>query len=609
VGWKTISTPICEREELMANTATFVLNRLIEWGVDRVYAYPGDGINGLLGAFHDVGDRLEFIQTRHEEIASFAATAHAKLTGEVGVCMATSGPGAIHLLNGLYDAKLDHQPVVAIIGQQKRMSLGANFQQEVDLNALFKDVASEYLMTVMDPTQARHVIDRAIRIAVASRSVTAVILPEDVQEADYTDPPRAHGAVFSSIGISEPEVVPREEDLRRAAEILNAGERVAMLIGQGAAGAADEVVEVAELLGACVAKALNGRAALPDDLPFVTGPIGLLGSKPSNEMMENCDTLLIVGSSFPYAEWLPEEGQARTVQIDIDGRLLGMRYAPTEANLVGDARAALRALIPLLERNKEDRRWRERLEGEIERWWEIMDRRAHQSSDLLNPQLVFQELSPRLPDGCILTADSGSATNWWARHLRLRMGMKTALSGTLATMGPGVPYALAAKFAFPDRPVIACLGDGAMQMLGINALIDIAHYAERWSDPRCVIVVLHNNDLNQVTWEQRVLSGDPKLEASQVLPDFPFARYGEMLGLTSFRVSAPEGVGPSWDEALAAPGPVVYEAITDPEVPPLPPHIRFEQAQKMAMALPHDPHAGRIIKESLKGKLEEFVTR
>ena len=592
----------------MANTANFVLNRLIDWGVDRVYAYPGDGINGLLGAFHEVGDRLEFIQTRHEEIAAFAATAHAKLTGEVGVCMATSGPGAIHLLNGLYDAKLDHQPVVAIIGQQKRMSLGANFQQEVDLNTLFKDVASEYLMTVMDPTQARHVIDRAIRVAVASRSVTAVIIPEDVQEADYEAPPRAHGAVFSSIGISEPEVRPRDEDLWRAAEILNAGERVAMLIGQGAAGAADEVVEVAELLGAGVAKALNGRAALPDDLPFVTGPVGLLGSKPSDEMMENCDTLLIVGSSFPYAEWLPEEGQARAVQIDIDGRLLGMRYAPTEANLVGDAQSTLRALIPMLER-KEDRRWRERLEGEIERWWEIMDRRAHHSSDLLNPQLVFQELSPRLPDECILTADSGSATNWWARHLRLRKGMKTALSGTLATMCPGVPYALAAKFAFPHRPVIACLGDGAMQMLGINALIDIAHYAKRWSDPRCVIVVLHNNDLNQVTWEQRVLSGDPKLEASQVLPDFPFARYGEMLGLTSFRVSTPEGVGPSWDEALAAPGPVVYEAITDPEVPPLPPHIRFEQAQKMAMALPHDPHAGRIIKESLKGKFEEFVTR
>jgi pyruvate dehydrogenase (quinone) len=592
----------------MPDTAQFILNRLTEWGIKRLYGYPGDGINGLLGAFHQVGDRLEFVQTRHEEIAAFAACAHAKLTGEVGVCMATSGPGAIHLLNGLYDAKLDHQPVVAIIGQQKRMSLGANYQQEVDLNTLFKDVASEYVMTVMDPTQARHVIDRAVRIAQASRSVTAVIVPEDVQEAEYSEPPRMHGAVYSSVGFTEPEIRPKGADLQRAAELLNEGEKVAMLIGQGAAGAADEVVEVAELLGAGVAKALNGRAALPDDLPFVTGAIGLLGTKPSHDMMMGCDTLLIVGSNFPYAEWLPEEGSCRAVQIDIDGRLLGMRYSPTEANLVGDAKATLQALIPMLER-KQDRSWREKLEQEIERWWKLMEERAKLSADPLNPQLVFQELSPRLPDQCILLADSGSATNWWARHLRMRKGMKAALSGTLATMCPGVPYALAAKFAFPDRPVIASLGDGAMQMLGNAALIDIAHYAERWPNKQCIVVVLNNKDLNQVTWEQRVMSGDPKLNASQVLPDFNFAWYAEGLGLKGIRVERPEDVGPAWDEALAAQVPVVYEAITDPEVPPLPPHIKFEQAQKLAMALPGDPHTGRIIKQSVKGKLEEFVTR
>ena len=592
----------------MPDTAQFILNRLTEWGIKRVYGYPGDGINGLLGAFHQVGDKLEFTQVRHEEIASFAACAHAKLTGEVGVCMATSGPGAIHLLNGLYDAKLDHQPVVAIVGQQKRMSLGANYQQEVDLNTLYKDVASEYLMTIMDPTQARHVIDRAVRIAQASRSVTAVIVPEDVQEADYQEPPRMHGAVYSSLGFSEPEVRPKDADLQRAAEVLNSGEKVAMLIGQGAAGAADEVVQVAELLGAGVAKALNGRAALPDDLPFVTGSIGLLGTKPSNEMIENCDTLLIVGSSFPYAEWLPEEGQARAVQIDIDGRLLGMRYAPTEVNLVGDSKVTLQALIPLLAR-KEDRSWQQQIEGEVERWWKLMDERAQLSADPLNPQLVFHELSPRLPDNCILTADSGSATNWWARQLRMRKGMKSALSGTLATMCPGVPYALAAKFAFPDRPVIASLGDGAMQMIGNAALIDIAHYQERWTNKQCIVVVLHNNDLNQVTWEQRVMAGDPKLQASQVLPDFHFARYAEVLGLKGIRVDRAEDVGPAWDEALSASGPVVYEAITDPEVPPLPPHIRMSQAQKLAKALPGDPHTGRIIKQSVKGKLEEFVTR
>jgi pyruvate dehydrogenase (quinone) len=417
-----------------------------------------------------------------------------------------------------------------------------------------------------------------------------------------------HGAVYSSIGFSEPVVTPTQPDLQKAAEILNEGQKVAMLIGQGAAHAPDEVVQTAEVLGAGVAKALNGRAALPDDLPFVTGSIGLLGTKPSNDMIENCDTLLIVGSSFPYAEWLPEEGQARAVQIDIDGRLLGMRYAPTEANLVGDSKATLQALIPLLDQ-KQDRSWRQEIEQNIERWWKILDERAHLDADPLNPQLVFHELSSRLPDNCILTADSGSATNWWARHLKLRRGMKTALSGTLATMCPGVPYALGAKFAYPERPVIAALGDGAMQMLGNNALIDIAHYAERWQNKQCIIIVLNNKDLNQVTWEQRVMSGDPKLDASQVLPDFNFAWYAEGLGLKGIRVERPEDVGPAWDEALAAPGPVVYEAITDPEVPPLPPHIRFEQAQKLAKALPGDPHRGRIIKESVKGKLEEFVTR
>jgi pyruvate dehydrogenase (quinone) len=592
----------------MPNTAAFILDRLTQWGIKRVYGYPGDGINGLIGAFHEVVDRLEFIQTRHEEIASFAATAHAKFTGEVGVCMATSGPGAIHLLNGLYDAKLDHQPVVAIIGQQKRMSLGANYQQEVDLNTLFKDVASEYLMTIMDPTQARHVIDRAVRIAKASRSVAAVIVPEDVQESEHMEPPRSHGAVYSSTGFCEPVLRPREEDLRRAAEILNEGQKVAMLIGQGAAHAKDEVVQVAELLGAGVAKALNGRAALPDDLPFVTGSIGLLGTKPSYDMMMGCDTLLIVGSNFPYAEWLPEEGSCRAVQIDIDGRLLGMRYSPTEANLVGDSRDTLEALIPLLER-KQDRSWREQIEQEIERWWKLMDGRAELDAQPINPQLVFAELSPRLPDRCILTSDSGSATNWWARHLRLREGMDAALSGTLATMCPGVPYALGAKFAFPDRPVIACLGDGAMQMLGNAALIDIAHYAERWRNKQCIVLVLNNRDLNQVTWEQRVMSGDPKLQASQVLPDFHFARYAEGIGIKGIRVERPEDVAPAWDEALAANGPVLYEAMTDPEVPPLPPHIKFEQAKKLAKALPGDPHTARIIKQSVKGKVEEFINR
>jgi pyruvate dehydrogenase (quinone) len=593
----------------MPNTAQFMLNRLSEWGIERIYGYPGDGINGLLGAFHEVGDRIEFTQTAHEEIASFAACAHAKFTGEVGVCMATSGPGAIHLLNGLYDAKLDHQPVVAIVGQQKRMGLGSHFQQEVDLASLYKDVASEYVQVLMVPAQAAHLVDRAVRIAKATRSVTCIIVPDDVAEMDHEDPPRAHGATFSGEGFpNPPRVVPQEADIVRAAGVLNEGQKVAMLIGAGAYGAAEEVKEVADLLGCGVAKALNGRAALPDDLPYVTGSIGLLGTKPSNDMIEECDTLFMVGTSFPYSEWLPEPGQARGVQIDIDGTMIGIRY-PMEVNLVGDAKETLETLIPHL-RRKENRSWQEGIEENVSRWWDTLAERAMEDVEPLNPQRVFHELSSRLPDDCITTGDSGSSTDWWARHLKLRDGMKAALSGNLATMCPGVPYALAAKFAYPDRPVIACVGDGAMQMIGNAPLIDVAKYWDRWEDPRLIVLVLNNQDLNQVTWEQRVLAGDPKLEASQNIPDFPYARYGEMLGFKGIRVDDPGDVAAAWDEALASDRPVVFEAVTDPEIPPLPPHIRFEQAQGMAQALAQgDPHGIRIAWNSLRGKLEEFTTR
>jgi pyruvate dehydrogenase (quinone) len=585
----------------------FILQRLAEWGVKNVFGYPGDGINGILGGFHHVED-VRFVQTRHEELASFAACAHAKFTGEVGVCLATSGPGAIHLLNGLYDAKLDHQPVVALVGQQARMSLGANYQQEVDLDALYKDVAGEFVQTLMVPSQASHLIDRAMRVALSSRTVAAIIVPNDVQEEPYEEPPRAHGSVFSSVGFDPPRVVPAQSTLQRAAEVLNAGSKVAMLIGQGAKHAQREVIDVADMLGAGVAKALNGRAALPDTLPFVTGSIGLLGTKPSNDMMEGCDTLLMVGTGFPYSEWLPKPGQARAVQIDIDARLVGIRY-PTDVDLVGDAAETLRALLPLLMR-KEDRSWRKEIEENVARWWEILEDRAHQSADPVNPQLVFQELSPRLPDRVILTADSGSATNWWARHLKIREGMQAALSGTLATMCPAVPYALAAKFAYPDRPVIAAIGDGAMQMIGINALIDIARYRHEWSNQQLVVVVLHNDDLNQVTWEQRVMEGDPKLEASQVLPDFRYADYARLLGLHAVRVDTPDAVGPAWDECLNAGIPSVLEVITDPEVPPLPPHIRFEQATGFAHALAgRDPNAREMVTQAVKGKLSEFVNR
>ncbi len=587
----------------------YLLERLATWGVKRIYGYPGDGINGILGAFSrsSNGQRPEFIQVRHEEMAAFMACAHAKFTGEAGVCMATSGPGAVHLLNGLYDAKLDHQPVVAIVGQQARAGIGGNYQQEIDLTGLFKDVAHEYVQIAMDATQVRHLIDRAFRIALAERTVTAIIIPNDVQDSPAVEePPHKHGTVHSGPGYSKPRIVPADQDLDRAAEALNAGQKVAMLVGQGALHASDEVIEVADTLGAGVAKALLGKAVLPDDLPFVTGSIGLLGTKPSWDMMQECDTLLMVGSSFPYSEFLPEEGEARGVQIDIDGKMLGIRY-PMEVNLVGDSAETLRALLPRLER-KQDRSWREKLENEIKEWWDLIDHRAQLEADPINPQLVFHELSKRLPDGAILSSDSGSSANWYARDVKLRKGMMASLSGTLATMGPGVPYAIAAKFAYPERPVFAMVGDGAMQMNGINELITIAKYRSQWPDQRLIIMVLNNRDLNQVTWEQRAMEGDAKFEGSQDLPDFPYAGYAEMLGLKGIRVDRPDQVGPAWDEALAADRPVVYEAITDPEVPPLPPHITIEQAKALTSALlAGDPHSGRIVRQSFKQKMEEFL--
>ena len=586
--------------------ADFILKRLTEWGVHRIYGYPGDGINALLGALDRAGGDPDFIQVRHEEMAAFMACGHAKFTGEVGVCMATSGPGAVHLLNGLYDAKLDHQPVVAIVGQQAMTSLGGNYQQEIDLTTLFKDVAHEYVHMATDPAQVRHLVDRAIRIALAERTVTCIIVPNDLaSEKAVETPPHEHGTVHSGIGYSPPRVLPHEGDLERAAAVLNESDKVAMLVGQGAKGAGDELVQVAETLGAGVAKALLGKDVLPDDLPFVTGSIGLLGTKPSWDLMMECDAFLMVGSSFPYSEFLPQEGKARGVQIDIDGRMIGIRY-PMEVNLVGDSRETLRALLPKL-RRKEDRSWREQLEQEVREWWQLIEHRAQLPGDPLNPQLVFSELSKRLPDGAILTSDSGSAANWYARNVKLRQGMQGSLSGTLATMGPGMPYAIGAKFAHPHRPVFALVGDGAFQMNGMNELITVAKYWERWGDPRFVVMVLHNDDLNQVTWEQRAMEGDPKYEASQVLPDFPYARYAELLGFLGIRVDRAEDVGPAWDEALSADRPVLYEAITDPEVPPLPPHITFEQARNFLSATPGDPDRGAMVKESMKQKLQEFL--
>jgi pyruvate dehydrogenase (quinone) len=584
----------------------YLLQRLRAWGVDKVFAYPGDGINGLLAAWGRADNQPKFVQARHEEMAAFEAVGYAKFTGRVGVCAATSGPGAVHLLNGLYDAKLDHVPVVAIVGQTNRSAMGGSYQQEVDLLSLYKDVASEYVQMVTVPEQLPNVLDRAVRVALAERAPTALIIPADVQELEYSAPEHAFKMVPSSLGIAWPAVVPGDADVARAAEVLNAGTKVAILAGQGARGARAELEQVADLLGAGVAKALLGKDVLSDELPYVTGSIGLLGTRPSYELMRDCDTLLTVGSSFPYTQFLPGFGQARAVQIDIDGRYVGMRY-PYEVNLVGDAAATLRALIPQLSR-KGDRSWRGSVEAHVARWWEVMAAEAMVEADPVNPLRLFHELSGRLPDDAIVAADSGSAANWYARHLKFRGEMRGSLSGNLATMGPGVPYGIGAKFGNPGRPVIVFEGDGAMQMNGLAELITIRRYWEEWPDPRLIVAVLHNDDLNQVTWEMRAMEGAPKFTESQTLPDVDYAAFAGGLGLHAIHVDKPDEIGPAWDQALAADRPTLLDVRTDPSIPPIPPHATFEQAKNAAQAmLKGDEDRLSVVLEGAKTKAQEFL--
>ena len=581
--------------------------RMSEWDVKRIFGYPGDGINGLIGALERARDRFHFVQVRHEEMAAFMACAHAKYTGELGVCLATSGPGAIHLLNGLYDARMDHQPVLAIVGQQARTAMGGQYQQEVDLMSLYKDVAGEFVHMATSPAQVRQLIDRAVRIAKAERTVTCIIMPKDLQEMSAVEtPPHKHGAVLTGTGYAAPQITPAKADLERAARVLNEGKKVAMLVGAGALRATDEVIEAADRLGAGVAKALLGKAAVPDDLPFVTGSIGLLGTRPSYELMMGCDTLFMIGSRFPYVEFLPEEGKARGVQIDLDPRMVSIRY-PMEVNLIGDSAATLRALMQLLER-KQDRSWRKQIEGSVKKWWRVLETRAMNEAKPLNPQRVFWELSPLLPENCVIACDTGSGTNWFARDLKIRRGMMASVSGSLATMGPGMPYAIAAKFAHPDRTVLALVGDGAMQMNGMNALLTVAKYWRDWADPRFVVLVLNNRDLNQVTWELRAQTGDPKFEASQEIPDFRYSQYAEQLGLKGIFVDRPDQVKGAWEAAFAADRPVVLEAYTDPEVPLLPPHITLKQAKAFASTLwQGDPSEFQVIKQSAKEIVEDLL--
>ncbi|MDR5784615.1 thiamine pyrophosphate-requiring protein [Caballeronia sp. LZ065] len=585
---------------MAATVGDFLIDRLYAWGVRRIYGYPGDGINGVFGALNRANGKIEFIQARHEEMAAFMASAHAKFTGELGVCIATSGPGAAHLLTGLYDARLDHMPVLAIAGQQARAALGGHYQQELDLQAMFKDVAGAFVEQASVPSQIRHLVDRAVRTALGERKVTALILPNDLQDLKYEPPPRKHGTLHSGVGYRTPKIVPYADELQRAAEVLNAGKKVAILVGAGALEATDEVIAIADKLGAGVAKALLGKAALPDDLPYVTGSIGLLGTEPSYKLMTECDTLLMVGSGFPYSEFLPKEGAARGVQIDIKADMLSIRY-PMEVNLVGDSAETLRALLPMLKQQTDDA-WRNDIAGWLDDWWKKLEKRALEpSKGSVNPQRTVWELSPRVPSNAIVTSDSGSCANWFARDLKVKRGMMCSLSGGLASMGAAVPYAIAAKFAHPERPVIALVGDGAMQMNNMAELITVSKYWKQWSDPRWICMVLNNEDLNQVTWEQRVMNGDPKFEASQDIPSVPYHRFAELIGLRGLYVDDAERMAAVWDEALASDRPVVIEVKADPNVPPLPPHITLQQAKAFATTLfEGDPDEGSVIVDTAK---------
>jgi pyruvate dehydrogenase (quinone) len=589
-------------------TSDWLVERLKAWGVTRIYGYSGDGINGVLGALQRAekdGHPIEFIQVRHEEMAAFMATGHAKFTGELGVCLSTGGPGASHMLTGLYDAKLDHVPVLAIMGQAEVTVRGASYQQELNLDRVFADVGN-YTQEVDSPAQLRHVVDRGIRVAIAQNGVAAIILPKDVQDEKWEEPQFSHGFTRSGPGYSRPRVIPGDQDLQCAADVLNSGRKVAILIGAGSRNAASEIVQIAELLGAGVAKALLGKDVLSDDLPFVTGAIGLLGTKPSYELMAGCDTLLMVGTGFPWAEFLPKDGQARAVQIDIDPAMLGLRY-PVEVNLHGDSAETLRRLLPLL-RRKEDRSWEVNVHHEVAKWWHTVEERAMAPAHPVNPQRVVWEMSGVLPPDAIICADSGTSAPWYAVYHRMKKGQRGTVSGGLASMGAAVPYAVAAKFAHPLRPVIALVGDGAMQMNNMAELITVQQYWNRWSDPRFVVCVLNNEDLNEVTWEQRATEGNPRFSASQDLPNVPYAKFAGLLGLKGIYVDDSDDLQDAWHDALAADRPVVLEVKTDGKVPPLPPHITAKQAEAfMAAFVKGDRELAGVLTATAKQALRESI--
>jgi pyruvate dehydrogenase (quinone) len=582
----------------MANTASDVLiETLIDWGVDTVFGLPGDGINGIMESLRQRQDQIRFIQARHEEAAAFMACGYAKYTGRLGVCLATSGPGGIHLLNGLYDAKLDGQPVLAITGHHYHDLIDTHQQQDVDLDRVFEDVAV-YNTRVMGPAHVENVTHLACRTALSDRGVAHINFPVDLQGQKGGERSKRNIAHHTSDVYARRARSPAEDDLLRAAEVLNSGRKIVILCGQGALRATDELIQTAEVLGAPIIKALLGKAAVPDDSPYTTGGIGLLGARPSQEAMEECDTLLMVGTSFPYIEFLPRPGQARGVQIDLDPARIGLRY-PVEVGLVGDSGSTLQKLLPLLRRN-EDRRFLETAQEGMREWRRLMEEQGTRPDIPMKPQVVAWELGKRLTDTAIISSDSGTIATWFARHIPARRGQMYSLSGTLATMANGLPYTIAAQLAYPDRQCVAFVGDGGFTML-MGEFATAVKY-----DLPIKVVIIKNNTLGQIKWEQMVFLGNPEYGCE--LQPIDFAAFAQACGGTGFTVEDPAECGNVLDRALATPGPVIVEAVVDPFTPPMPPKVSVSQAAKFAESLAKgEPNRMEIAWTALSDKVRELI--
>jgi pyruvate dehydrogenase (quinone) len=559
----------------MAKTAADILiETIMDWGVDTVFGLPGDGINGIMEALRKRQDEIRFIQVRHEESAAFMACGYAKYTGKLGVCLATSGPGGLHFLNGLYDAKLDGQPVLAITGHHYHDLISTYQQQDVDLDVIFKDVAL-YSTRIMSASHVQNVADLACRMALTRRGVTHLNFPVDLQEHEGGERSKRNVPGHTSDVFTRQVALPTRVELQRAAEMLNAGRKVAILAGRGALGAGDVLEQVAERLAAPILKPLLGKAVVPDDSPYTTGSVGLLGTTPSQEALENCDTLLIVGSSFPYIEYYPKPGQARGVQIEIEPERIGLRY-PVEVGLVGDSQRVLEELLPLLEEH-EDRKFLDAAQHGMREWWKLMEERGTRQDMPMKPQVLAWELGKRLRADAIVSCDSGTIATWWARQIPVKRGQMHSVSGTLASMACGLTYAIAAQIAYPERQCVAFVGDGGFSMLMAEFATAVKY------DLPIKVVIVKNNVLGQIKWEQMVFLGNP--EYGVELQPIDFAAFARACGGTGFTIEDPKSCGDQLEEALNAPGPVIVEAVVDPFEPPRPPKVSPEQALKFAKSL------------------------